>query len=96
MGVCRLGVGAVVMMWRNYLMVRCNYPGVPCQVTRTFNLGQLAQLSGCECSVTSKHLWSTFKRFELAKASNVQILHIAVPDRPVKVMPASRQSADVN
>jgi len=61
-----------------------------------FNQGQLTQLSGCECSVISKHLCDTFEKFELAKASHVQIFHMAGPDRLVKGMPASRLSSDVD
>lgn len=84
------------MMRRNDLKGLCNCSGALCKVTRMFNQGQLTQLSGCECSVISKHLCDTFEKFELAKASHVQIFHMAGPDRLVKGMPASRLSSDVD
>jgi len=45
---------------------------------------QLAQLFGRERSVISKHLRNIFKDAELLEESNVQILHIAGSDKPVK------------
>ncbi len=45
---------------------------------------QLAQLFGRERSVISKHLRNIFKESELVEASNVQNLHIAGSDKPVK------------
>jgi hypothetical protein len=45
---------------------------------------QLAQLFGRERSVISKHLRNIFKEAELLEESNVQNLHIAGSDKPVK------------
>jgi hypothetical protein len=45
---------------------------------------QLAQLFGRERSVISKHLRNIFKEAELHEESNVQNLHIAGSDKPVK------------
>ena len=45
---------------------------------------QLAQLFGRERSVISKHLKNIFRESELVESSNVQILHIAGSDKPVR------------
>ena len=45
---------------------------------------QMAELFGRERSVITKHLRNVFKEEELDKKSNVQFLHVAHSDKPVK------------
>ncbi|WP_181880962.1 RhuM family protein [Crenobacter cavernae] len=45
---------------------------------------QMAELFGRERSVITKHLRNVFREGELAEESNVQNLHIAGSDKPVK------------
>ena len=45
---------------------------------------QMAALFARERSVITKHLRNVFKEGELIEESNVQILHIAGSDKPVK------------
>ncbi|MDN7179812.1 hypothetical protein M0D69_17795 [Caballeronia sp. SEWSISQ10-4 2] len=45
---------------------------------------QMAELFGRERSVITKHLKNVFKDGELIEESNVQYLHIAGSDKPVK------------
>lgn len=46
---------------------------------------QTSELFGRERSVITKHLRNIFKEDELAEESNVQNLHIANSDKPVKI-----------
>lgn len=48
------------------------------------NQAQISQLFSTERSVITKHLGNIFKSGELQEKSNVQILHIAGSDKPVK------------
>ncbi|MGF6213478.1 RhuM family protein [Comamonas sp. 4034] len=45
---------------------------------------QMTQLFGRERSVITKHIRNVFKEGELAEESNVQILHVAHSDKPVR------------
>jgi len=47
--------------------------------------GQIAQLFSVERSVITKHLSNVFKTKEVNEKSNVQFLHIANSDKPVKI-----------
>ena len=46
--------------------------------------GQMCQLFGRERSVITKHIRNVFKEGELDEESNVQNLHIANSDKPVR------------
>lgn len=52
--------------------------------TLWLNQEQMAELFGRERSVITKHLKNVFKEEELVEESNVQNLHIAGSDKPVK------------
>ncbi len=45
---------------------------------------QMAELFGRERTVITKHINNVFKEEELQEESNVQILHIANSDKPIK------------
>jgi prophage maintenance system killer protein len=65
-------------------------PGVPAVVVRLegetlwLSQEQIAELFSRERSVVTKHLRNVFKEGELDEKSNVQILHIAGSDKPVR------------
>ncbi len=47
---------------------------------------QMAELFGRERSVITRHIGNIFKESELGEKSNVQNMHIANSDKPVKLL----------